>query len=88
VGEKVQTRAYGIVVPLLLIFAFSSNFAITEMGTTTQGSLINRNTSSLVKPKADLVINQSQTWYGNFIVNDTDTVVIENCSFVVENGYI
>ena len=36
----------------------------------------------------DLVINESLTWYGDFIVNETDTVVIKNCNFTVKNGMI
>lgn len=36
-----------------------------------------------------IVINETQyTWYGDFVVNETDTVIIENCNFTVENGMI
>ena len=36
-----------------------------------------------------IVINEPEyTWYGNLIVNETDTVIIENCNFTVENGMI
>ena len=33
-------------------------------------------------------INQSQTWYGDFIVNEDDVFVIENCEFTVDEGSI
>jgi len=41
-----------------------------------------------IQPLSTLIINQTQTWYGDFIVNDVDTVIIENCNFTVENGDI
>jgi len=36
----------------------------------------------------DLVINESLTWYGDFVVNETDNVLIENCDFTVDGGLI
>jgi parallel beta-helix repeat protein len=47
------------------------------------GSSLNYENNSLI------VINQTEyTWYGDFIVNAGDTVVIENCNFTVVNGEI
>lgn len=34
------------------------------------------------------VFEGNQTWYGDFIVNETDIVTIQNCNFIVENGFI
>jgi hypothetical protein len=35
-----------------------------------------------------LIINTTQTWYGDFTVNATDKVLVENCNFTVRNGQI
>jgi hypothetical protein len=36
-----------------------------------------------------IVINETEyTWYGDLIINETDTVVIENCSFKLADGSI
>jgi hypothetical protein len=36
----------------------------------------------------EIIINQSQNWYGDFTVNATDTVTIEDSDFTVVNGDI
>jgi hypothetical protein len=47
------------------------------------GSSLDYESNSLI------VINQTEyTWYGDFIVNAGDTVVVENCIFTVVNGGI
>jgi hypothetical protein len=35
-----------------------------------------------------LIINESQTWYGDFIVNTTDIVMIQSCSITIMNGIV
>jgi hypothetical protein len=41
------------------------------------------------EPKSLIVINETEyTWFGNFVVNETDTVLIQNCNFTVKDGDI
>jgi hypothetical protein len=38
--------------------------------------------------QSEIIIDQNQTWYGDFVVNATDTVIIKNSDFTVVDGDI
>jgi len=76
---------------LLVVLLFQLDFASSNSG----GYLDSQINSGLhlkndrVQASSDpIIINESQSWNGDLVVNQTDTVIIQDCDFVVENGQI
>jgi len=69
---------------LLLLFSLTLLTQVKSLTLTSEVSALETPANSSV-----MIINETvYTWYGDFIVNETDTVIIENCNFTVENGLI
>jgi len=77
----------GIALPLFSIGLLVLLSIPIEMSSTLEGHII-YNPQKFVEPQTEIFINKSQTWYGDFIVNQMDTVVIESCNFTVQDGDI
>ena len=76
---------FGITLALLLISMLVQNLPAQPWreSQTTSTKFKEYSVDSLI------TINESEyIWYGDFIVNETDTVIIKNCIFTVEDGYI
>lgn len=74
-----------LIVVLLFQFSISSSKDVAIPYSQKQNIL---SESSNVKSSSLLVINESQTWHGDFVINETDVVLIEDCEFTVEDGEI
>lgn len=73
-----------VILTILLLTLFSSISSIPNSPLTAQSEV-----PELSMANSVIVINETQyTWYGDFIVNETDTVIIENCNFTVVDGSI
>jgi len=84
-------RVKALFLILLVVLLFQLNLASSNSG----GYLDSQINSGLhlkndrVQASSDpIIINESQSWNGDLVVNQTDTVIIEDCDFVVENGQI
>ena len=73
---------------LLLLLTALCLVLLPFSGNNDFSSLEGSNPEGFVQPYSNIIINQSQTWYGDFIVNQTDIVIIENCNFTVGDGNI
>lgn len=79
--------AFRIILPLFSIVLLST-FLIPVRTVSILKNPITNSMSKFINSQSEIFINQSQIWHGDFIVNETDTVIIENCNFTVQDGDI
>lgn len=71
-----------------IVSSFPSHMG-TALADAPQFSYISPSSSALyASDEYTLIINTTQTWYGDFTVNATDKVLVENCNFTVRNGLL
>ena len=71
-----------------IVSSFPSHMG-TALADAPQSSDISHSSSALyASDEYTLIINTTQTWYGDFTVNATDKVLVENCNFTVRNGLL